>query len=67
MTDFQPEYPVTIRIFEVGHAIDPELMAKIGDVRCFYSIKARFIFAGIDTLPYQSVQMDVSSRSISKR
>lgn len=67
MTDSSPEYPVTIRIFEVGHAIGPELMAKIGDVRCFYSTKALFTFADIDTPPYQSGQMDVGSRSISKR
>ena len=45
----------------------PQLMAEIGDVRRFHSKKALVAFAGIDAPPYQSGQMDVRSRSISKR
>ena len=62
-----PEYPVVMRMFGVGPALGPQLMAEIGDVRRFYSKKALVVFAGIDAPPYQSGQMDIYSRSISKR
>jgi transposase len=42
-------------------------MAEIGDVRRFHSKSALVAFAGIDAPPYQSGQIDVRSRSISKR
>ena len=62
-----PEYPVVMRMFGVGPVLDPQLMAEIGDVRRFHSKKALVAFAGIDAPPYQSGQMDIYSRSISKR
>ena len=62
-----PEYPVVMGMFGVGPALGPQLIAEIGDVRRFHSKKALVAFAGIDAPPYQSGQMDVSSRSISKR
>lgn len=62
-----PEYPVVMQMYGVGPALGPQLMAEIGDVRRFYSKKALVAFAGIDAPPYQSGQMDVRSRSISKR
>ena len=62
-----PEYPVVMKMFGVGPALGPQLMAEIGDVRRFHSKKALVAFAGIDAPPYQSGQMDVYSRSISKR
>lgn len=62
-----PEYPVVMGMFGVGPALGPQLMAEIGDVRRFYSKKALVAFAGIDAPPYQSGQMEVRSRSISKR
>ena len=62
-----PEYPMVMRMFGVGPALGPQLMAEIGDVRRFHSKKALVAFAGIDALPYQSGQMDSYSRSISKR
>ena len=62
-----PEYPVVLRMFGVGPALGPQLMAEIGDVRRFHSKKALVAFAGIDAPPYQSGQMDIYSRSISKR
>lgn len=62
-----PEYPVVMKMFGVGPALGPQLMAEIGDVRRFHSKKALVAFAGIDAPPYQSGQMNVHSRSISKR
>ena len=61
------EYPVVMKMFGVGPSLGPQLMAEIGDVRRFHSKKALVAFAGIDAPPYQSGQMDVRSRSISKR
>ncbi len=62
-----PEYPVVMGMFGVGPSLGPQLMAEIGDVCRFHSKKALVAFAGIDAPPYQSGQMDVRSRSISKR
>ena len=62
-----PEYPVVMEMFGVGPALGPQLMAEIGDVRRFHSKKALVAFAGIDAPPYQSGQMNIHSRSISKR
>ncbi len=62
-----PEYPVVMRMFGVGPSLGPQLMAEIGDVRRFHSKKALVAFAGIDAPPYQSGQMNIRSRSISKR
>lgn len=62
-----PEYPVVMEMFGVGPTLGPQLIAEIGDVRRFHSKKALVAFAGIDAPPYQSGQMDVRSRSISKR
>lgn len=62
-----PEYPVVMEMFGVGPSLGPQLMAEIGDVRRFHSKKALVAFAGIDAPPYQSGQIDVHSRSISKR
>ena len=62
-----PEYPVVMEMFGVGPTLGPQLMAEIGDVRRFHSKKALVAFAGIDAPPCQSGQMDICSRSISKR
>ena len=56
-----------MEMFGVGPTLGPQLMAEIGDVRRFHSKKALVAFAGIDAPPYQSGQIDVRSRSISKR
>ena len=61
------EYPLVIGMFGVGPALGPQLMAETGDVRCFHFPKALVAFVGLDSLPYQSGQMDARSRSISKR
>ena len=62
-----PEYQVVMQMFGVGPALGPQLMAEIGDVRRFHSKKALVAFAGIDAPPYQSGQLNVQSRNISKR
>ncbi len=62
-----PEYPIVMRMYGVGPALGPQLMAEIGDVRRFHSKSALVAFAGIDAPPYQSGQIDVRSRRISKR
>lgn len=62
-----PEYSVVMGMYGVGPTLGPQLMAEIGDVRRFHSKKALVAFAGIDAPPYQSGQIDVRSRSISKR
>ena len=62
-----PEYPVVMGMFGVGPALGPQLMAEIDNVHRSHSKKAQVAFAGIDVPPYQSGQVDVRSRSISKR
>src|SRR5699024_11467059 len=62
-----PNYRVVMAMFGVGPTLGPQLLAEIGDVRRFHSKKAFVAFAGIDAPPYQSGQIDVRSRSISKR
>jgi len=62
-----PEYDVVMQMYGVGPSLGPQLMAEIGDVRRFHSKKALVAFAGIDAPPYQSGQLNVQSRSISKR
>lgn len=62
-----PEYPVVMGMYGVGPSLGPQLMAEIGDVRRFHSKSALVAFAGIDAPPYQSGQLDIRSRSISKR
>jgi len=62
-----PEYPVVMGMYGVGPSLGPQLMAEIGDVRRFRSKSALVAFAGIDAPPYQSGQLDICSRSISKR
>lgn len=62
-----PEYPVVMDMFGVGPKLGSQLMAEIGDVCRFHSKKALVAYAGIDAPPYQSGQLNVHSRSISKR
>jgi len=62
-----PEYHIVMQMFGVGSILGAQLMAEIGDVRRFHSKRALVAFAGIDAPPYQSGQMNIQSRSISKR
>ncbi len=62
-----PEYNMVIEMFGVGKVLAPQLIAEISDTRRFHSRKAITAFAGLDSPPYQSGNIDVKSRSISKR
>ena len=61
-----PEYPVVMKMFGIGPALGPQLMAEIGDVRRFHSKKALVAFAGIDAPPNDSGQVVGKSKGISK-
>lgn len=62
-----PEYPVVMKMFGVGPALGPQLMAEIGDVRRFHSKKALVAFAGIDSPPDDSGQVTNHHKRITKR
>ncbi len=62
-----PEYDTVMSMYGVGKVYGPQLMAEIGDTRRFKNRRAITAFAGLDAPPYQSGQLDVSSRHISKR
>ncbi len=62
-----PEYDTVMAMYGVGKVYGPQLMAEIGDTRRFRNRRAITAFAGLDAPPYQSGQLDVNSRHISKR
>ena len=62
-----PEYDTVMSMFGVGKVYGPQLIAEIGDTRRFRNRRATTAFAGLDAPPYQSGQLDISSRHISKR
>ena len=62
-----PEYPVVMKMFGVGPALGPQLMAEIGDVRRFHSKKALVAFAGLDSPPNDSGQIANNHKRITKR
>ncbi|WP_440300057.1 IS110 family transposase [Huintestinicola butyrica] len=62
-----PEYDTVMSMFGVGKVYGPQLIAEVGDTRRFINRRAITAFAGLDAPPYQSGQLDVSSRHISKR
>lgn len=62
-----PEYPVVMKMFGVGAALGPQLMAEIGDVRRFHSKKALVAFAGLDSPPDDSGQVTNNHKSMTKR
>ena len=62
-----PEYSVVMKMFGVGPALGPQLMAEIGDVRRFHSKKALVAFSGIDSPPNDSGQVTNNHRRITKR
>ena len=62
-----PEYETVMSMFGVGKVYGPQLIAEVGDTRRFRNRRAITAFAGLDAPPYQSGQLDVSSRHISKR
>ena len=62
-----PEYETVMAMYGVGKVYGPQLMAEIGDTRRFRNRRAITAFAGLDAPPFQSGQLDVNSRHISKR
>lgn len=62
-----PEYPVVMKMYGVGVAYGPQLMAEIGDIRRFAHKQALVAFAGIDPMPNQSGEKNVRSNKSSKR
>ena len=62
-----PEYETVMAMYGVGKVYGPQLMAEIGDTRRFRNRRAITAFAGLDAPPYQSGQLDITSRHISKR
>lgn len=62
-----PEYPVVMRMFDVGPVLGPQLMAEIGDVRRFERKQSLVAFAGVDAPPCQSGTFNSKNRHISKR
>ena len=62
-----PEYDTVMSMFGVGKVYGPQLIAEVGDTRRFRNRRAITAFAGLEAPPYQSGQLDVSSRHISKR
>ena len=61
-----PEYPVVMGMFGVGPTLDPQLIAKIGDVRRFYSKKALVAHASLDAPPNDSGDVTGKHKSMSK-
>lgn len=55
-----------MKMFGVGPALGPQLMAEIGDVRRFYSKKALVAYAGIDAPPNDSGDVSGRHKSMSK-
>ncbi len=62
-----PEYETVMSLYGVGRVSCSQLIAEIGDIRRFEHSKSIVAMAGIDPPPNQSGQVDVKSRSISKR
>ena len=61
-----PEYPAVMDMFGVGLTLGPQLIAEIGDVRCFYSKKALVAYAGLDAPPNDSGDVTGRHKSMSK-
>ena len=62
-----PEYNTVMALYGVGEILGPQLIAEIGDVSRFRSKKSIIAFAGIDSPPDQSGQVDKRSKAITKR
>ena len=62
-----PEFEVVSEMKGVGKHTASRLIAEIGDVRRFHSVKALTAYAGLDAPPYQSGEFESHNRKISKR
>lgn len=61
------EYTTVRAMPGVGDTLAPRIIAEIGDIRRFHSGSALVAFAGIDAPPYQSGNIHMTNRHISKR
>jgi len=66
MASLLPEFPVVMAMNGVGKTLGPQLIAEIGDIRRFKKKESLVAFAGVDAPPYQSGNVDIKSRKISK-
>ena len=62
-----PESPVVMGMYGVGESLGPQLMAEIGDIRCFAGKQSLVAFAGVDPMPNQSGMKNSRSNRSSKR
>ncbi len=62
-----PEYKTVMEMYGVGTVLSSQLIADIGNVKRFHSRRAITAFASLNAPPYQSGNLDIKSRSISKR
>lgn len=62
-----PEYSIVMKMYGVGKATGPQLIAEIGDVRRFSHRGALIAYAGVDPQPSQSGTYNRSSNPISRK
>lgn len=62
-----PEYDTVMKMYGTGEILGAQLMAEIGDIRCFSSKQALVGFAGIDPPPKDSGKIEGNTSGISKR
>lgn len=55
-----------MKMYGVGPALDPQLMAEIGDIQRFHSKKALVAFAGLDSPPNDSGQVSNNHKRMTK-
>lgn len=67
MAEILPEFQVVKEMYGMGDVLAPQIIAEIGDVTRFHNKRALTAFAGLDAPPFQSGQMDLTQRKISKR
>lgn len=62
-----PEYELVLSMRGVGTTLSVQLIAEIGDLSRFPKKTSLVAYAGLDSPPFQSGQMDAKQRKISKR
>lgn len=62
-----PEYGTIMEMYGVGKAVGPQLIAEIGDPRCFHSRKAITAYFGYDSENDDSGQKNSKSNPMTKK
>lgn len=62
-----PEYELVLSMRGVGKTLSVQIIAEIGDLSRFSKKTSVVAYAGFDSPPFQSGQMDAKQRKISKR